>query len=247
MNHTDLISKARVLIEALPYIQKFRGSTFVIKYGGSFMDDPNPEVRASVALDLVFLASVGVRTVVVHGGGKAISRAMDKAGLKPEWRGGMRVTDQATVKIVEATLNGETNRDICDIIRQCGGNPQGIHGNAVNLCEKLFGEDENHRPMDIGYVGDIKFVKTKIIKKALDDGFIPVISPIAVDEDDQPYNTNADVAAAAVAASLKARRLVFMSDVPGLMLDHKNPETLISTLKAGDVPASRPRGSSPAA
>lgn len=234
--HADLITKAKVLIEALPYIQKFRGSTFVIKYGGSFMDDPNPEARASVALDLVFLASVGIRTVVVHGGGKAINRAMDKAGLKPEWRAGMRVTDQATVKIVEATLNGETNKDICDIIRQCGGNPQGIHGNAVNLCERLFGEDENGRPVDIGFVGDIKFVKTKIIKKALDDGFIPVISPIAVDEDDQPYNTNADVAAAAVAASLKARRLVFMSDVPGLMTDHKNPDTLISTLKAGEVP-----------
>lgn len=242
MPHSELITKAKVLLEALPYIQKFRGSTFVIKYGGSFMDDPNPEVRASVAADLVFLSAVGIRTVVVHGGGKAITRAVDKAGLKTEWRGGMRVTDAATVKIVEATLNGETNKDICDVIKACGGNPQGIHGNAVNLCEKLFGEDENGRPVDIGFVGDIKFVKTKIIKKALDDGFIPVVSPIAVDEDDQPYNTNADVAAAAVAASLKARRLVFMSDVPGLMLDHKNPETLISSLKANDVPRLKQEG-----
>lgn len=234
-SHLNLIEKAEVLLEALPYIQKFRGNTFVIKYGGSFMDDPNPEVRASVATDIVFLASVGIQVVVVHGGGKAITRAMDASGIKTEWRNGMRVTDDATVQIVQHTLNTVVNADICEIIRSKGGFPKGIAGNAVNLCEKLFSRDEAGEPIDIGFVGDIKFVKTKIIKKALSDGFIPVISPIAVDDEDQPYNTNADVAAAAVASSLKARRLVFMSDVPGLLANPKDPASLISTLPVGRV------------
>jgi acetylglutamate kinase len=245
MPESLLIEKAGVLLEALPYIQKFRGSTFVIKYGGSFMDDPNPEVRASVALDIVFLASVGVQTVVVHGGGKAITRAMEASGLKSEWRGGMRVTDAATVKVVEDTLNNTINREICAIIKSKGGKPKGIPGNAVNLCEKLYalgapgtaadGSPTAAAPVDIGFVGDIKFVRTKIIKKALADGFIPVISPIALDEDDNPYNTNADVAAAAVATSLKARRLVFMSDVPGLLANAADPTSLISTLPVAKV------------
>jgi acetylglutamate kinase len=233
--HLNLIEKAKVLLEALPYIQKFRGNTFVIKYGGSFMDDPNPEVRASVAMDIVFLAAVGIQTVVVHGGGKAITRALEKSGLKTEWKNGMRVTDAATVKIVEETLNNVINTEICEIIRSRGGSPQSIAGNAVNLCEKLFSTDEAGNPLDLGFVGDIKFVKTKIIKKALASGFIPVISPIALDEEDQPYNTNADVAAAAVASSLRARRLVFMSDVPGLLADAKDPNSLISTLPVGQV------------
>ena len=232
-----LIEKARVLLEALPYIQTFRGSTFVIKYGGSFMDDPRPQVRASVALDIVFLASVGIQTVVVHGGGKAITRAMEAAGLNPEWRNGMRVTDEATIRVVESTLNNGINREICEIIRQQGGQPKGIPGNTVNLCEKLHSSDADGNPVDIGFVGDIKFVRTKIIKKALADGFIPVISPIALDNEDHPYNTNADVAAAAIASSLKARRLVFMSDVPGLLGNPKDPSTLISTLPVGQVEA----------
>ena len=235
MSDSKLIEKADVLLEALPYIQKFRGSTFVIKYGGSFMDDPNPEVRASVALDIVFLASVGVQTVVVHGGGKAITRAMEASGLKSEWRNGMRVTDLATVKVVEQTLNNEVNAEICDIIKSKGGQPKGIPGNAVNLCEKLFGADAEGKPVDIGFVGDIKFVRTKIIKRALSDGYIPVVSPVALDEEDLPYNTNADVAAAAIASSLKARRLVFMSDVPGLLANPKDPASLISTLPVGKV------------
>jgi acetylglutamate kinase len=199
------------------------------------MDDPNPEARSSVALDIVFLASVGIQTVVVHGGGKAITRAMDASGLRSEWRNGMRVTDAATVRVVEQTLNGEVNAEICDIIRGKGGQPKGIPGNAVNLCEKLYGADAAGNAVDIGFVGDIKFVRTKIIKKALADGFIPVVSPIALDEEDRPYNTNADVAAAAIASSLKARRLVFMSDVPGLLANPADPASLISTLPVSRV------------
>ena len=129
--------KAEVLLEALPYIHKFRGSTFVVKYGGSFMDDPSPEGRDRVATDIAFLAAVGIQVVVVHGGGKAITRAMDKAGIKSEFRGGMRVTDAATVKIVEETLNNEINGQICESLKARGANPLGMPGNHVNLCEKL--------------------------------------------------------------------------------------------------------------
>ncbi len=227
--------KAEVLHEALPYIHKFRGSTFVVKYGGSFMDDPNPEGRDRVATDIAFLSAVGIQVVVVHGGGKAISRAMDKAGIKSEFRGGMRVTDAATVKIVEETLNGEINGQICESLRARGANPLGMPGNHVNLCQRLMGSDEQGNPVDIGFVGDIRFVKAKLIKKALADGFLPVVSPVALDEADQPHNTNADVAAAAVADALRARRLIFMSDVPGLLADPKDPSSLITTLKVSEV------------
>lgn len=239
---SDPISKAQVLLEALPYIQRFRGSIFVVKYGGSFMDDPNPEVRARVATDIVFLAAVGVQVVVVHGGGKAISRAMEKAGLTATFRNGMRVTDEATIRIVERTLNTEINLEICEMIQARNGRPLGMPGNIVHLCEKLNGTDEQGNTIDLGFVGMINHVKTKLIKKAINDGYTPIISPIACDEKDQPYNTNADVAAAAVASALRARRLVFLSDVPGLLEDPADPASLISTLKAGDVPGLIERG-----
>ena len=239
---TPAVHKAEVLLEALPYIQKFRGSTFVVKYGGSFMDDPNPEGRDRVATDIAFLAAVGIQVVVVHGGGKAITRAMETAGIKSEFRGGMRVTDAATVKIVEETLNIEINGQICDSLKVRGANPLGMPGNHINLCEKLLSADEAGNPIDLGFVGDIKFVKAKLIKKALADGFLPVVSPIALDGDDQAYNTNADVAAAAIANSLRARRLIFMSDVPGLLADPKDPSTLIATLKVGEVDELKKKG-----
>ena len=234
--------KAEVLLEALPYIHKFRGSTFVVKYGGSFMDDPNPEGRDQVARDIAFLAAVGIQVVVVHGGGKAITRAMDKAGIKAEFRSGMRMTDAATVKIVERTLNEDINTEIVEALRLRGANPLGMPGNAVNLCEKMLVRDAEGQDVDVGFVGDIKFVKTKLIKKALADGHLPVISPIALDADDQPYNTNADVAAAAVAGALRARRLIFMSDVPGLLADAQDPNSLIATLRISEVDELKRKG-----
>ncbi|MFN7340605.1 MAG: acetylglutamate kinase [Opitutia bacterium] len=239
---TSPAEKAKVLLEALPYIQKFRGSTFVVKYGGSFMDDADPSGRERVAGDIAFLAAVGIQVVVVHGGGKAITRAMDKAGIKAEFRGGMRVTDAETVRIVERTLNEEINGEICALLAHRGANPLGMPGNAVNLCERMTVRDDQGRAVDVGFVGDIKFVKTKLIKKALADGHLPVISPIALDAEDRPHNTNADVAAAAVAGALRARRLIFMSDVPGLLADPKDPSTLIPTLRIGDVEELKRKG-----
>lgn len=242
INEAELISKAGVLLEALPYIQRFHDSVFVVKYGGSFMDSEDPAARERVASDIVFLSSVGIKVVVVHGGGKAITRAMEKAAVKPQWRNGIRVTDEHTIKIVENTLNNEINADICRLIEKRKGVPVGMPGNLVNVCEKLEARDENGNPVDLGFVGDIKSVKTKIIKKALNEGKIPVISPIALDDEDRPYNTNADAAASAVASALKARRLVFMSDVPGLLADPKDPDTLISTLRVHEVPGLKKSG-----
>lgn len=234
MNVEDYIAKARVLLEALPYLQSFRGSTFVIKYGGSFMDDPTPEVRARVAGDIAFLAAVGINAVVVHGGGKAITRAMDAAGLKATFVNGLRVTDEAAMAVVKKTLNEVVNRDVCDMIAARGARPQGLAGDEVFVCKKLE-IDESGQPVDLGFVGDVTEVKAKLIKKAISEGFTPVISPVAAGYDDKPYNVNADIAASRVASALRARRLVYLSDVPGLLANAEDPSTLISTVKTSEI------------
>lgn len=242
VNDISVTDKARVLLEALPYIQRFKGAIFVVKYGGSFMDDPDLSIRSRVATDLAFLASVGIHVVVVHGGGKAISRAMASAGIEPEFRNGLRVTDKATVAIVQKTLNREVNYDICELLQAQGSRPVSLPGNNVFLCEKLLADDNEGNAVDLGYVGRIHSVKSKLIKKAIYDGRTPVISPVAVDDHGQAHNTNADVAASAVAAALRARRLVYLCDVPGLMRDPTQPQSLISTLPVGEVAALKADG-----
>ena len=241
MNIPDLIAKAKVLQEALPYIQDFHGSIFVVKYGGSFMDDPDPTVRQRVAADIAFLAAVGINVVVVHGGGKAISRAMDGAGLKPNFINGLRVTDEATIAIVKKTLDEVVNKDVCDTLRAVRANPKGLPGDSVVVCQKLTVDDDG-KPTDLGYVGDVTEVKVKLIKKEMAEGFMPVISPVAEGLDGKPYNVNADVVAGRVASALRARRLVYMSDVPGLLEDFHNPASLISTVKVSDVEGLKKRG-----
>ncbi len=234
MNMQDIISKASVLVEALPYVQTFRGSTFVIKYGGSFMDDPNPEIRARVAGDIAFLSAVGIHAVVVHGGGKAISRAMEEKGLKARFVNGLRYTDVETASVVQKVLSGTINTEVCEMLQARKDRPLGIPGENVLQCVRLE-TDQDGNPLDLGFVGDVTTVKSKIIKKAIKDGYTPVISPVALDVDGQVYNVNADVAASCVASALRARRLVYMSDVPGLLSDPENLDSLISTLKVGQV------------
>ncbi len=237
----EIIAKARVLLEALPYIQDFRGSTFVVKYGGSFMDDPDPTARTRVAADIAFLAAVGINVVVVHGGGKAISKAMDASGLKANFVNGLRVTDEATIAIVKKTLDEIVNKEVCDTLSSVKARPKGLPGDSVLVCQKL-GLDDDGNPVDLGYVGDPTEVKVKLIKKEISEGFMPVISPVAEGYDGKPYNINADTAAGRVAAALRARRLVYMSDVPGLLSDPKDPSTLISTLKIGEVDGLKKKG-----
>lgn len=241
MNVVEITAKAKVLLEALPYIQDFRGSTFVLKYGGSFMDDPDPAVRSRVAYDIAFFAACGIHTVVVHGGGKAITKAMADSGLEARFINGMRVTDAATVDIVRKTLNEVINPEVCGAIVGARGKPKGLHGDEVLVCRKLDQDDEG-QPVDLGYVGEVIEVKVKMIKKAIADGYIPVISPVALDHEGQAYNINADMAAGRVASALRARRLVYMSDVPGLLNDPADPTSLISSLKISEVDRLRDTG-----
>jgi acetylglutamate kinase len=241
MDVNEVIAKARVLLEALPYIQDFHGSTFVVKYGGSFMDDPDPSVRERVATDIAFLAAVGINVVVVHGGGKAINRAMDASGLKANFINGLRVTDEATVAIVKKTLDEIVNKDVCATLAAVNARPKGLPGDTVIVCNKLSVDDDGN-PIDLGYVGDVTEVKVKLIKKEIAEGFMPVISPVAEGYDGKPYNVNADTVAGRVASALRARRLVYMSDVPGLLSDFKNPSTLISTVKVSEVEGLKKKG-----
>ena len=234
MNVEEVTTKAKVLLEALPYIQDFRGSTFVVKYGGSFMEDPDPAVRARVAYDIAFLSAVGIHVVVVHGGGKAITRAMEESGLKARFVKGLRVTDEAAVAIVKKTLDEVVNRDVCDALAGAKARAKGLAGDSVLVCQKLE-TDEDGNAVDLGFVGDVTEVKVKIIKKEIEDGFVPVISPVAEGYDGKPYNVNADVVAGKVASALRARRLFYMSDVPGLLSAPPDPESLISTLKTSQV------------
>lgn len=234
-----IAEKTEVLLEALPYIKRFQGSVFVVKYGGSFVEDE--AARLSVATDLAFLSLVGVRVVLVHGGGKAISREMELANVQPVFREGLRVTDERSVEIVERVLNEVINQEICADLAAQGGHPSSVAGQWVLHCEKLARDEDGH-PVDLGFVGSITQVNTRILQSLLDAGQVPVISPIGRDSTGQLFNINADMAAARVAQALQARRLVYLCDVPGLMLDPNDPSTLISTLtrtEADDLIARR--------
>ncbi len=235
----DLIAKATTLLEALPYIQKFSGETFVVKYGGSFMDSPDAEIRNGVARDIVFLEAVEINPVVVHGGGKAITRAMEKAGLVANFIQGQRVTDEATAKIVDDVLSREINPEVVAAINALGGQAVGFAGPDIFKCRKLWLDDKENpgRNIDMGYVGEVIEVNVAPLKECIWCGHTPVISPTARGEDGRIYNCNADVAAAMTAIALNAKRLVFMSDVPGLMRDPKDVSTVIAHLQTSEVPA----------
>lgn len=222
-------------MEALPYIQKYSGATFVVKYGGSFMDSPDSNVRNRVARDIVFLEAVEINPVVVHGGGKAITRAMEKAGLKANFIQGQRVTDEATVRIVDDVLSGEINPEIVATVQSLGGAARGFAGRDIFKCRRIQFTGEGGQLLDIGYVGEVTEVNTQPLLECIARGITPVISPTARGEDGRIYNCNADLAAAQTAVALKARRLVFMSDVPGLLENPNKPDSVISQLRVARV------------
>ena len=238
----DLIAKAANLLEALPYIQKFSGASFVIKYGGSFMDSPDPEVRNGVAQDIVFIEAVEIDPVVVHGGGKAITRAMEKAGLKATFLQGQRVTDEATVQIADEVLSGKINPEVVAAINSLGGLAKGFAGPDIFRCRKAQVKGPDGQTLDLGYVGEVIGVDTAPLLECIGKGITPVISPTARGEDGKIYNCNADVAAAQAAIALKAKRLVFMSDVPGLLQNPNRPDSVIARLKISDVDGLKQRG-----
>jgi acetylglutamate kinase len=233
----EIISKAATLLEALPYIQRFRSQIFVVKYGGSFMDSEDPEVRHRVARDVVFLEAVGINPVVVHGGGKAITRALQAAGVKAAFVGGQRVTDAATLEIVDRILSREMNPEIVTAIEDFGGSARGFAGSDIFQCRKLSRND-----VDLGFVGEVVDVDAYTVRECIKLGVTPVISPTARGYDGKIYNCNADIAAAKTAIAVKARRLVFMSDVPGLLRDPNDDSTLISHLRVEQVPGLKRSG-----
>ncbi|MBL9127694.1 MAG: acetylglutamate kinase [Verrucomicrobiales bacterium] len=231
----DLIAKASALLEALPYIQRFNGATFVVKYGGSFMDSPDPVIRTGVARDVVFLEAVEINPVVVHGGGKAITRAMEKAGLQARFVQGQRVTDEKTVQIVNKVLSHEINPEIVATINKLGGLAKGFAGPDIFRARRIDVPGPDGQPLDLGFVGEVVEVNTGPLLDCIDRGITPVISPTALGFDGQLYNCNADVAAAMTAIALKAKRLVFMSDVPGLLRNPKDASTVIPHLRTSEV------------
>jgi len=229
MSLQQTIDKADALIEALPYLQAFRGKTFLIKMGGSAMEDP--ELVAKVMRDVVFLEVAGINPIVVHGGGKAISAAMQAAGLEAKFVGGFRVTTDEAIDIVSHVLSEELNPGLVRMLRDFGGKAVGIPGTEVFLGEKTKGVDASGNRVDIGRVGEVVACQLGQMAAALDNGIVPVISPLAAElATGRPLNINADLAAAALAKELRVAKLVYLSDVPGLMSDPSDPSTLIKSV-----------------
>ena len=217
-------SKAEVLIEALPYIQKFNGKTIIVKYGGSAMVDE--ELKKKVIEDVALLKLVGFKPVIVHGGGKEISKWVDKCGMETHFINGLRVTDAPTMEIAEMVLN-KVNKDLVTHLEQLGIKACGVSGKdgAMLKVDKKYSNGE-----DIGFVGEIKEVNTNVINTLLENDFLPVICPIGVDDAFNSYNINADDAACAIAKALKAEKLAFLTDIEGVYKDKDDPDTLISEL-----------------
>jgi len=231
------IEKAAVLVEALPYLQQFRGHTFLIKVGGSAMDDPDLVKR--LLRDVVFMEVAGINPVLVHGGGKAISAAMKSAGLDAEFVGGLRVTSDEAMDLVERTLSREINPGLVKGIEQFGGRALGVPGNEAFVGERISGwsQDEN-REVSLGRVGRVIGFELSKIQAAISTEIVPVVSPIASEKGTLlSLNVNADLAASALAAELKATKLVYLSDVLGLMRDPKDESTLIHSIRADEVEA----------
>jgi acetylglutamate kinase len=235
-------SNAELSPEALALLRRFAGEVVVVKYGGSFMDSQDPAVRGGVARDVVAMAAAGILPVLVHGGGKAITAALAATGAEARFIQGMRVTDEAAAQVVERVLSREINPQIVAMIKAFGGKAKGFSGAEIFNCRKLWLSSPDGARLDAGFVGEVVSVNTAPLLQCLKEGVTPVVSPTARGGDGRVYNCNADVAAAEAAMALQARRLVFMSDVPGLLRDPKNPLTIIPVLRAGEVEALKKSG-----
>ena len=222
--------RSQVLIDALPYIQKYNNKIVVIKYGGNAMT--NEELKNDVMSDIVLLNLVGIKTVLVHGGGPEINEMLKRVGIESKFINGLRYTDQATVDIVKMVLAGKVNKELVSLLALHKGKALGLCGidGQMLMAHKMDGE------YDLGFVGEIDKVNTKPITDALDNGYVPVIATVACDENGQTYNINADTAASRIAAELKAENLVLMTDIRGLLRDKDDPSTLIPKVQVSEVP-----------
>lgn len=223
--HTKEQNKAQVLVDALSYIQKFAGDTVVIKYGGSAMT--NEVVKQSVLKDIAVLKSVGIKPVIVHGGGKDINTWLNKVGIESEFKNGLRVTTKETLEVAEMVLSGKLNKGLVQHMEKIGTHAVGLSGKDGDMLSvrKYLPNEE-----DIGYVGEIIDVKTDLIETLLLNGYTPIISTIGLDDKYNAYNINADDAATAIARAMKASKLVFLTDIEGVLKDPNDPSTLISRI-----------------
>ena len=226
----SIINKAEILTEALPYIKKFSGITVVIKYGGAAL--VNEEIKSTIIKDIALMKFVGFKPVVVHGGGKDINKALERVGIEPQFKDGLRVTDEETMEVVQEVLVGKVNKSL--VTELC---LQGI--NAVGVCGKDSGfmkvKKATPNGLDLGLVGEVTEVDTTLINTLLDNDFVPVISTVGVDEEGNSYNVNADYAAVAVAGALNAEKLVFITDVAGVMRDVNDPNSVISNTNTAEI------------
>lgn len=228
-NMQEIMQKAEVLIEALPYIQHFNRKIIVVKYGGSAMVDE--ELKRQVIQDVTLLKLVGFKPVIVHGGGKEISRWVEKSGMEPVFVNGLRKTDEATMEIVEMVLN-KVNKSLVKLVQQLGVDAVGISGKDAGLLkvEKKYSNGE-----DIGFVGEITEVNPKIIYDLLEKDFLPIICPVGMDDEFNSYNVNADDAACAIARAINAEKLAFLTDIEGVYKDYNDKSTLISELTVSEA------------
>jgi len=226
--------KTRILTEALPYIQKFYNKTFVIKFGGSIMK--NLEAKKAFIEDVVLLNLVGIKIIIVHGGGPEITERIEKIGLKTEFIDGLRKTDREVIKVAEMVLAGRINKEIAHLVNRMGGKAVGLSGKDGNLIKarkKIIYKKE--KEIDLGYVGDVEMIEKKILVDLIDLGYIPIISPIGFGDDGETYNINADFVASAVSSELKTEKLVLMTDVEGLYKDFKSKKGFITAMTSAEA------------
>ena len=216
-------TRVRVLSEALPYNQQFAGRVVVVKYGGAAMKDSS--LKETVIRDIVFLSCVGLRPVVVHGGGPEINTWLDKLGIEPQFKNGLRVTDAATMDVVEMVLVGRVNKELVALVNQAGGSAVGLCGKDANLIKARPQGEEG-----IGFVGEVQSTDTKLIEALVREGYIPIVSSVAADDQGQAYNINADTVAGELAAALGAEKLILMTDTPGILKNYHDLSTLIPRL-----------------
>ncbi len=234
------MEKASILVEALPYIKKFYGKTVVIKYGGHAMI--NEELKKAVLTDVVLMKYVGMRPVIVHGGGPEITNMLKRLGIQSSFVGGLRVTDEMTMEIAEMVLVGKVNKAIVALLNQYGGRAVGLSGKDANLFQvvkkngKVRQPDGSLESVDIGFVGDITKVNPDLVDTLLRKGYIPVISPVSAGHDGESYNINADDAAGALCQALGADKLINLTDVEGILRDKNDKESLISVITESEVP-----------
>ncbi|RKO67729.1 acetylglutamate kinase [Desulfofundulus salinus] len=238
--------KAAILVEALPYIKKFYGKTVVIKYGGHAMVDCG--LKKAVLTDVVLMKYVGMHPVIVHGGGPEITAMLQKLGIESRFVGGLRVTDEETMEIVEMVLAGKLNKEIVSLINRIGGKAVGLSGKdacllqAVKKPGRVYQPDGTVEMVDIGCVGQVKKVNPAIVHTLINEGYIPVVAPVAVGPEGESYNVNADTAAGELAVALGADKLIILTDVEGILEDRENKDSLLSVIRADDVPDLIARG-----